>query len=159
MERKRLEPHTTAPEFATVDEKGDPVALSDFQGRNLVLYFYPKNGTHGCTSQACSLRDSFASLEAENATVLGVSLDSLDSHTKFKEKHNLPFSLLVDADNSLCESYGVLRGFKSLPRPLKWIQRSLFVIDGNGKLVSVNYGISSKKTVPTALRALREALN
>ncbi len=159
MERKRLEPHTTAPEFATVDENGEPVTLSDFRGRNLVLYFYPSDGSYNCTSQACSLRDSFASLEAENATVLGVSLDSLDSHTKFKEKHNLPFSLLVDVDSSLCKSYGVLRQFKALGKLLKWIHRSLFVIDGNGKLVSVNYGISARKTVPTALKALRGGLN
>jgi peroxiredoxin Q/BCP len=156
MEQKRLEPNTTAPDFATVDEKGDPVALSDFQGRNLVLYFYPKNGIHDCTSQACSLRDSFASLEAENATVLGVSLDSGESHSKFKEEHDLPFSLLVDADSSLCKSYGVLREFKALGKSLRWIRRSLFVIDGDGKLVSVNYGISSKDSVPVALKALQE---
>ncbi len=152
-----LEADTAAPDFATVNEKGKAVSLTDFKGRNLVLYFYPKDDTPGCTTQACSLRDNFAALEGANATVLGVSPDDARSHTKFIEKYELPFSLLADTDRTLCETYGVWGERKFMGKTFMGVHRSLFVINGDGQLISVNYGISPKDSVPTALKALQDA--
>ncbi len=151
-----LEADTAAPDFATVNEKGEAVALADFKGRNLVLYFYPKDDTPGCTRQACALRDNFAALEAANATVLGVSPDDAKAHAKFIAKYALPFSLLVDTDRTLCETYGVWGERKFMGKTFMGVHRSLFVINANGQLVSVNYGISPADSVPAALKALRD---
>ena len=151
-----LETDTAAPHFTTVNEKGEAVSLTDFKGRNLVLYFYPKDDTPGCTKQACSLRDNFASLAAENATVLGVSPDDEKSHAKFIEKYQLPFSLLVDTDRSLCETYGVWGERKFMGKTFMGVHRSLFVINGDSQLIAVHYGISPGDSVPTALQALQD---
>ena len=152
-----LEADTAAPHFATVNEQGKAVSLTDFKGRNLVLYFYPKDDTPGCTTQACSLRDNFAALEAANATVLGVSPDDERSHTRFIEKYELPFSLLADTDRTLCETYGVWGERKFMGKTFMGVHRSLFVINGDGQLISVNYGISPKDSVPAALKALQDS--
>ena len=107
MPLKHLTVHAEAPAFAAVDENGRDVSLSDFKGRPLVLYFYPKDDTPGCTKQACALRDRFGDLQAHDAAVLGVSPDSSRKHAQFIRKYELPFSLLADSDHAICEAYGV----------------------------------------------------
>ena len=96
-----------APDFTLPDENGNQVSLSQFRGRKVILYFYPKDDTPGCTTEACGIRDSFPNFEASGAVVLGVSPDSVESHKKFKEKYNLPFTLLADTDHKVAEMYGV----------------------------------------------------
>src|SRR4030095_4196531 len=98
----------SAPDFLLSDPDGNKISLKDFKGKkSVVLYFYPKDMTPGCTQEACDFRDSFARLKKLGVTVLGVSKDSAESHRKFKGKHDLPFTLLVDTDGELCKSYGV----------------------------------------------------
>lgn len=106
MALQPLEAKGTFPAFDTVNEHGDLVALSDFKGQPLVLYFYPKDDTPGCTAQACQLRDHISEIEGLDGTVLGVSPDNSRSQTKFIKKYELPFSLLVDGDHAICEAYG-----------------------------------------------------
>ena len=98
-----------APEVLGIDANGNEVKLSDFAGRKVILYFYPKDNTPGCTAQACSLRDSYAELQAAGYEVIGVSKDSAASHTKFAQKHELPFTLIADTDKTLNEAFGVWR--------------------------------------------------
>ena len=154
MALKHLQPNTPAPDFTAVNENGETVSLADFRGRNLVLYFYPKDDTPGCTMQACSLRDNFDDLQALNATVLGVSPDDSQQHTKFIGKYNLPFSLLVDEDHAICEAYGVWGERNFMGKKFMGVHRSSFVIDGDGNLVAVDYDVKPKKTVAAALEAL-----
>ena len=99
-----------APEVLGIDANGNEVKLSDFAGRKVILYFYPKDNTPGCTAQACSLRDSYAELQAAGYEVIGVSKDSAASHTKFAQKHELPFTLIADTDKTLNEAFGVWQG-------------------------------------------------
>lgn len=118
-----------APEFVTKDQHGNEVKLSDFLGKKLVLYFYPKDGTPGCTIQACNLRDHYPRLQEAGYTILGVSVDSALSHQRFIKKRNLPFPLLIDEDHSMSEKFGVWQK-KSLFGKKYWgIQRTTFVID------------------------------
>ena len=96
-----------APDFTAVTDSGATLRLSDLRGKRVVLFFYPKDDTPGCTTQACSFRDQYPVLEEKNAVVLGISPDGAKSHQKFKSKHNLPFTLLVDADHNIAQPYGV----------------------------------------------------
>src|SRR5213594_4808803 len=96
-----------APSFEAKNDKGETVRLSDLKGKRIVLYFYPKDDTPGCTTQACGFRDSYPTIEEQNAVVLGISPDGVKSHQKFKTKFNLPFTLLVDQDHAISEAYGV----------------------------------------------------
>lgn len=154
MALKHLQPNTPAPDFTAVNENGETVSLADFRGQNLVLYFYPKDDTPGCTTQACSLRDNFGDLQALNATVLGVSPDNSRRHAKFIGKYDLPFSLLVDEDHAICEAYGVWGERSFMGKLFMGVHRSSFVIDGKGNLVAVNYDVKPTDTVPEALKAL-----
>lgn len=156
MPLKHLTVHAEAPAFAAADENGRDVSLSDFKGRPLVLYFYPKDDTPGCTKQACALRDRFGDLQARNAAVLGVSPDSSRKHAKFIRKYELPFSLLADSDHAICEAYGVWGERKFMGRKFMGVHRSLFVIDGNGQLAAVNYDIAPGDSVAAALQALEQ---
>lgn len=115
-----------APDFSTVDEQGKPVSLKDFRGKAVILYFYPKDDTPGCTVQAKSFRDHIEEFQNLETVVLGVSFDSQESHKKFKEKHGLPFPLLVDADRKIAQAYGVKGTF--------FASRDVIVIDENGKI-------------------------
>lgn len=116
-----------APDFAARDQRGALVRLADFQGKSpVVLYFYPKDGTPGCTAQACSLRDGFAAIQATGAVILGVSADSSESHKAFAEKFQLPFSLLADPEKRIIEAYGV-----KMPL-LGFARRVTFLIDRQG---------------------------
>ncbi|HET9133265.1 MAG TPA: thioredoxin-dependent thiol peroxidase [Gemmatimonadales bacterium] len=121
-----------APAFSTTDDAGQAVRLADLAGKTVVLYFYPKDDTSGCTTQACEFRDAWGELQAKGVVVLGVSPDSQASHQKFRAKHDLPFPLLMDTDHAIAEAYGVW-GEKSMYGRKYWgILRTTFVIDGTG---------------------------
>ena len=122
-----------APDFEAQDERGRPVKLSDFKGKSLVLYFYPKDMTPGCTVEACAFRDSYASLK-KKAALLGVSKDSAASHVKFKEKYDLPFPLLADEDLSVIKAYGAWGERSLYGRKFMGILRSTVVIGPDGKV-------------------------
>jgi len=143
-----------APDFETVKENGDPVSLKDLRGKRVVLYFYPKDNTSGCTAQACAFRDSFPQIEDANAVVLGVSPDSAKSHQNFKSKFELPFPLLIDQDHAIAEKYDVWREKSMYGRKYMGILRSHFVIDEQGKLIDVQYNVKAPESAPKALAAL-----
>jgi peroxiredoxin Q/BCP len=144
----------TAPDFATVDDRGEPVRLADFRGRKVVLYFYPRDDTPGCTAQACGFRDSYAAISERNAIVLGVSPDDEKSHQAFKSKFDLPFPLLVDKDHQISEAYGVWGEREFAGRKYMGVNRSHFVIDETGRLIDVQYGIRPADSVSKAVEAL-----
>ena len=124
-----------APEFTLKDDGGRDVSLSDFKGKTVVLYFYPKDDTPGCTKEACDFRDSHRRFQARGAAVLGVSRDPASSHARFKKKHGLPFPLLSDEDGRACRAYGVWVRKSLYGRTYMGVERSTFVIDGRGVIV------------------------
>jgi peroxiredoxin Q/BCP len=124
-----------APDFELTTDAGEPVKLSDFRGRPVVLYFYPKDDTQGCTKEACGFRDTYSEFEQRGAIVLGVSPDDVASHVRFKEKYSLPFSLLADPEHKVAETYGVWGERNYAGRKYMGINRSTFVIDADGNLV------------------------
>jgi len=127
----------TAPDFELEDETGTLRRLFDFRGKLVVLYFYPKDDTPGCTTEACNFRDDYSAYENAGVTVLGVSPDTVKSHQKFKEKHGLPFPLLADKDHKVCEMYGVWGLKKMMGREYIGVLRTTFLIDAEGKIVHV----------------------
>ncbi len=126
-----------APDFTLTSDSGAGVTLSELRGKPVVLYFYPKDDTPGCTAQACGIRDAWDEFAARGAIVLGVSPDKESSHVKFKEKYGLPFTLLADPDHSVAEAYGVWVEKKNYGKTYMGIERSTFVIDADGKLAKV----------------------
>lgn len=124
-----------APDFTLNNQNGEPVRLSDFRGNYVVLYFYPKDMTPGCTTQACNFRDDYSTYEELDAVILGVSADDEARHTKFIAKHNLPFSLLADTEHKVCEQYGVWVLKKMFGKEYYGIERSTFLIDKEGNIV------------------------
>lgn len=124
-----------APDFTLNNQNGEPVSLSDFRGNYVVLYFYPKDMTPGCTTQACNFRDDYPTYEGLDAVILGVSADDETRHTKFIAKHNLPFSLLADTEHKVCEQYGVWVLKKMFGKEYYGIERSTFLIDKEGNIV------------------------
>ena len=134
----------TAPEFSAPNEKGDTVKRSDFSGKKLVLYFYPKDDTPGCTAESCSLRDSYQQFLAKGYAVLGVSPDSPKKHVKFIDKYDLPFSLLADEDRSVANAYGVWGPKKFMGRSYEGIHRTTFIIDESGKIERIIEKVDTK---------------
>lgn len=143
-----------APDFSAATDTGETVSLSDFRGKRVVLYFYPKDDTSGCTTQACSFRDNYPEIEEQNAVVLGVSPDGVASHQTFKSKYELPFTLLVDEDHAIADAYGTWGEKSMYGKKYMGIIRSQFVIDEEGALVDVAYKIAPKQSVGTAMKAL-----
>jgi peroxiredoxin Q/BCP len=121
---------TAAPNFNTIDDEGNPISLADFQGKLVVLYFYPKDDTPGCTKEAQSFRDNYTEYQNKDMVVLGVSMDDAASHKKFKEKYGLPFQLVVDTDGAITKAYDVDGGGYS--------KRVTYIIDGVGTIVGVD---------------------
>lgn len=121
-----------APEFLGLSEKGEEIRLSNYKGRKVVLYFYPKDNTSGCTAQACSLRDGYAALRDAGYEVIGVSVDSAASHQKFIDKNSLPFTLIADTDKNLVEQFEVWGEKKMYGRAYMGTLRTTFIIDENG---------------------------
>jgi peroxiredoxin Q/BCP len=127
-----IEPGKPAPDFTLVDQNGKKVTLSKLKGAPVVLYFYPKDDTPGCTKEACAFRDTFGDYRRARATILGVSPDSSESHAKFIKKFELPFTLLADIDHKICEAYGVWKEKNMYGKKYMGVERTTFVIDGKG---------------------------
>lgn len=126
-----------APDFELATDEGRKVRLSDFKGRKVILYFYPKDDTPGCTTQACDLRDHIQEIDARGAVVLGVSPDDVASHKKFKEKFGLNFTLLADADHQVAEQYGVWKEKNLYGKKTMGVERTSFIIDEQGRIAKV----------------------
>jgi peroxiredoxin Q/BCP len=127
-----VEAGQTAPDFTLTDQQGRPVTLSQFRGAPVVLYFYPKDDTPGCTREACAFRDARATYEKAGAKVIGVSPDNPASHKKFAEKYQLPFTLAADPEKVACQSYGVWKEKNMYGKKSMGVERTTFVIDGAG---------------------------
>ena len=132
-----LKEGSAAPAFKTTDANGNNVKLADFRGQKVVLYFYPKDDTPGCTKEACSFRDAFADFKKRGIKILGVSLDNETSHQKFAKKYQLPFTLLADTDRSISEAYGTYGQKKFMGRTYMGIHRVTFLIDEKGKIKKI----------------------
>jgi peroxiredoxin Q/BCP len=143
-----------APDFALPSDQGTTVHLSDLRGKRVVLYFYPKDDTSGCTTQACGFRDAYPQIEEKNAVVLGISPDDARSHQKFKTKYDLPFLLLVDSDHVVADAYGVWGEKSMYGRKYMGIIRSHFVIDESGQLADVQIKVSPQDSVKLALEKI-----
>jgi peroxiredoxin Q/BCP len=155
-----LVPGKAAPKLGIPNETGSVVSLSDYAGKTLVLYFYPKDDTPGCTQESCDFRDHFSRLSAESVVVLGISKDAVSSHVKFKNKYQLPFSLLSDETGEVCEAYGVWKEKSMYGRKYMGIERTTVIIDGKGKVVKVYPKVSVKGHVESILadiRSMRES--
>jgi thioredoxin-dependent peroxiredoxin len=143
-----------APDFTARTDKGETVHLSDYRGKRVVLYFYPKDDTPGCTTQACGFRDAYPQIEERNAVVLGVSPDGEEAHRKFKTKFDLPFTLLVDSDHAIAEAYGVWGERSMYGKTFMGILRSHFVIDEQGRIADAQVKVSPTDSVQRALEIL-----
>ena len=132
-----LKEGTTAPAFKTKDANGESISLKDLRGQKVVLYFYPKDDTPGCTKEACSFRDAFSKFKKQGIAVLGVSPDSEASHKKFTAKYKLPFTLLADTDRAIAEAYGLWGEKKFMGRTYMGVYRTTFLIDEKGKIKKV----------------------
>jgi peroxiredoxin Q/BCP len=150
----QLQAGDPAPDFETVDDQEQPVSLSNLRGKRVVLYFYPKDDTPGCTRQACGFRDSYAGLEEKNSVVLGVSPDGVESHQAFKSKFGLPFPLLVDEDHQISEAYGVWGEREFNGNKFMGVFRSHFVIDEEGKIIDARYNVNPDESPELSLQAL-----
>ena len=151
----RLIPGDAAPEFQLPDQHGRTVRLADFGGGKLLIYFYPKADTPGCTRQACSVRDAREELAALGLAVVGISPDQPARQQKFDDKYNLSFPLLADPDHRVAAAYGAWGEKTSYGKKSLGIIRSSFLIDGAGKIVAAWYGVKPEDTVPKAQKALR----
>ena len=143
-----------APAFDTVDDQGNAVKLADLKGKRVVLYFYPKDNTPGCTQQACAFRDSYPDFGEKNAVIFGVSPDSAKSHQSFRGKFDLPFPLLIDQDHKIAEAYGVWREKSMYGRKYMGILRSHFVIGKDGKIIDAQYNVKAPQSAKLAIGAL-----
>src|SRR4051812_6622059 len=143
-----------APEFELESDSGETVTLSSLRGKPVVLYFYPKDDTPGCTTQACGIRDVYGEFERAGAVVLGVSPDDAASHVKFREKYGLPFTLLADPDHAVAEEYGAWGEKKNYGKTYFGIIRSTFVIDADGNVAKVFPRVDPKTHADKVLAAL-----
>src|SRR5690625_3757674 len=145
-----------APDFTLQNQDGEDVQLADFKGKNVVLYFYPKDMTPGCTTQACDFRDHYDEFSELDAVILGVSPDPVERHQKFIDKYDLPFELLADEDHKVAEEFGVWKLKKNFGREYYGIERSTFIIDKEGKLMKEYRKVRVKGHVEEALEFLRD---
>lgn len=143
-----------APEFALQSDEGQTVRLTDFRGQHVLLFFFPKADTPGCTKQACGFRDNFPAIESAGAVVLGISPDTVDDLAKWRAKEKLPYNLLADPDHLVAEAYGVWGEKKMYGRSYMGIIRSHFVVDGEGKLEDVQYKVSPQKSIDLGVKQL-----
>ena len=149
-----VEEGNPAPDFTLTSDSGERVKLSDFRGKTVVLYFYPKDDTPGCTTEACEFRDAYDVFRDRGAEVLGVSPDDVTSHVKFKTKYELPFTLLADPDHEVAEKYGVWGERSYAGKTYMGINRSTFVIDSEGKVARAMLGIKPAGHATEVLDAL-----
>lgn len=134
-----------APQFTGKDQNGDTISLNDFKGKKLVIYFYPKDNTPGCTAQACNLRDNYQMLQKQGYNVIGISADSEQSHKKFIEKYSLPFPLIADTEREILNLYGVWGPKKFMGRTFDGIHRTTFIIDEQGLIEEVIEQVKTKE--------------
>ena len=146
-----------APAFTAKDQNGKDVSLSDYKGKKVVLYFYPKDDTPGCTAQACNLRDNYSALQKKGLVVLGVSVDSAKSHKKFEEKYELPFTLVSDEDKKIVEAYGVWGEKKMWGKPYMGTFRETFLIDEHGIIRKIIAKPDTANHTEEVLEAWKEA--
>ncbi|MDD3829267.1 MAG: thioredoxin-dependent thiol peroxidase [Anaerolineae bacterium] len=144
-----------APDFTLTSDGGQEVSLSDYRGQKVVLYFYPKDDTPGCTAEACAFRDDHSDIVAAGAAVLGVSPDTIKSHDKFKAKYNLPFALLSDPDHRVADMYGAWGEKKMFGKSYEGILRSTFIVDEEGTIVKVFPKVTPKGHSREVLAALQ----
>ena len=149
-----LEKGTMAPYFTLTSDDGKEVNLSDFRGKKVVLYFYPKADTPGCTKQACAIRDVYPSVEEEDAVVIGISPDQPKALVKFRKKHNLPFMLLSDPDHKVAEAYGAWGEKKMYGKTYQGIIRSHFAVDEEGRLMDLKIKVKPLTTADFLLISL-----
>jgi peroxiredoxin Q/BCP len=150
----KLKPGDKAPNFNLKDQTGKPWRLSDFKGKKLLAYFYPKAGTSGCTKQACSVRDAYAELSSLKVAAVGISPDSPDQQKKFDDKNSLGFPLLSDSDHAVADAYGAWGEKSMYGKKYEGVIRSAFLIDEKGKIVAAWYKVKPLETVPRVLDAL-----
>ena len=148
-----LEIGSKAPDFLLPDQNGKVHSLADYKGKKVILYFYPKDMTGGCTAQACSFRDRYPQIQEKGAVVLGVSKDSVESHKRFEEKHGLPFPLLADEALEVITAYDVLKPGKD-GKPTKSLIRSTYLIDENGIIIRMFGGVKPKENADQMLEEL-----
>lgn len=146
-----------APDFELPDETGTPQRLSDYRGKPVVLYFYPKDDTPGCTKEACSFRDDYSEYEKAGVVILGISPDSPKSHAKFKEKYNLPFTLLADEEHQVCELYGAWGRKKFMGREYDGVLRTTYLIGPDGTILKVFPDVKPEGHSQEVLAALQSA--
>jgi peroxiredoxin Q/BCP len=151
-----LKEGSAAPAFKTTDQDGDTVSLKDLRGQKVVLYFYPKDDTPGCTKEACSFRDAFSKYKKNGITILGVSPNTEKSHQKFIAKYKLPFTLLADIDHSIADAYGVYGEKKFMGRTYMGIHRTTFLIDEKGKIKKVFEKVKPEDHADEVLGAFSE---
>ena len=142
---KHLKIGDQAPEFTSKDQNGSDVHLSDYKGKRVVVYFYPKDNTPGCTAQACNLRDNYTEFTDKGYEILGVSADSVSKHEKFITKQNLPFDLLADEDRRMLNAYGVWGLKKFMGKEYNGIHRTTFVIDENQIIINIIEKVKTKE--------------
>ncbi len=152
-----LEVGTKAPDFTLNDKDGAPVSLSDFRGKKVVLYFYPRDNTPGCTRQACAFAEAYEGFKEANAVVIGISKDSAASHQKFAEKYALPFLLLSDPERTAIEAYGVWQEKKNYGKVSMGVVRSTYVIDENGMIEKVMPKVKPDTNAEEILTYLKQA--
>ncbi len=153
----KLKEGDKAPDFAVPDAEGNTVRLKDLRGKKVVLYFYPKDDTPGCTKEACSFRDSFAAFKRRGIEVLGVSLDNERSHQKFAQKYGLPFRLLADTERAVSEAYGTYGEKKFMGRTYMGNNRMTFLIDEKGKIKKIFSKVKPEEHAEEVLQAFKES--
>jgi thioredoxin-dependent peroxiredoxin len=149
-----LEEGQPAPDFMLASDSGDDVSLESLRGKPVVLYFYPKDDTPGCTAQACGIRDAWGELQRTGAVVLGVSPDSPKKHVKFREKYDLPFTLLADEDHAVAEAYGTWVQKSFAGKKYMGVERSTFIIDADGNLAKIMRNVKPTEHADDVLAAL-----
>ena len=145
----------TAPDFVLMDDTGTPRRLSDYRGQPVLLYFYPKDDTPGCTTEACNFRDDYSRYTGSGVVILGVSPDTPKKHQKFKQKYDLPFTLLADDDHKVCEMYGVWGRKKFMGREYDGVLRTTFLIGADGTMLRVFENVKPDKHSAEVLEALK----
>jgi len=146
-----------APDFTLPDQNGHPVALKSFRGKTVVLFFYPKADTPGCTIEACGFRDAYKKIEKTGAVVLGISADSSQAQKKFEDKYDLPYTLLADSDRKVCEAFGVIKEKNMYGKKVMGIARTTFVIGPDGKVAHIFNNVKADGHAEEVLASVKQA--
>lgn len=151
---KTFEPGDKAPDFTAKDQNGKEVSLSDYRGKKVILYFYPKDNTPGCTKESCNFRDNYSALAKQGFEVIGVSADNEKSHQKFIDKYKLPFTLIADTDKDVINKYGIWGPKKFMGKSYNGINRKTFIINEEGKIDHVIEKVKTKEATEQVLEII-----